>query len=203
MELEELKSIWKNGEPVFQPKDETEIASMLKKRSLTVIDKLKRNVWLDLIFTLVVSVGLLVYVLTLRNGALKWASISILIVFVVYTFYYIKKLILLNRFNPADENIRAHLESLIDTLSGYLKFYKRSYSLLYPIFFCLLLVLFGLERGAEKFVENLTNSPTIFYLIVMAGFYFFLATYVTNWYLKKLYGNHLEKLKGLLNDIHE
>jgi hypothetical protein len=202
MELEELKSIWKNSEPGFQPKNETEIASMLTGRSLSIIDKLKRSVWFELIFTLVVSGGLLIYAITLPPGALKWASISILIIFVVYTFYYVKKLILLNRFDPANENIQGNLVALIDNLSGYLKFYKRSYTLLYPIFFCLFLLFVGFERGAEKFFENLTKPGTIVYLAGMAAFYFFLATWFTNWYLRKLYGNHLEKLKGLLNDIH-
>lgn len=202
MELEELKSIWKNSEPGFQPKNETEIASMLTGRSLSIIDKLKRSVWFELIFTVVVSVGLLIYALRLPAGALKWASISILLMFLVYTFYYVKKLILLNRFNPANENIRANLISLIDSLSGYLKFYKRSYTLLYPIFFCLFLLFIGIERGAEKFFENLAKPRTILYLMCMAALYFFLSTWFTNWYLKKLYGNHLEKLKGLLNDIH-
>ena len=202
MELEELKSIWKSSEPGFQPKDETEIASMLTGRSLSIIDKLKRSVWLELIFTVVVSVGLLIYALTLPAGALKWTSISILLTFLAYTFYYVKKLILLNRFHPGNENIRANLISLIDSLSGYLKFYKRSYTLLYPIFFCLFLLFISIERGTEKFIENLSKPATIINVLCMAALYYFLSTRFTNWYLKKLYGNHLEKLKGLLNDIH-
>ena len=202
MELEELKSIWKSSEPGFQPKDETEIASMLTGRSLSIIDKLKRSVWLELIFTVVVSVGLLIYALTLPAGALKWTSISILLTFLAYTFYYVKKLILLNRFHPGNENIRANLISLIDSLSGYLKFYKRSYTLLYPIFFCLFLLFISIERGTEKFIENLSKPATIINVLCMAALYYFLSTWFTNWYLKKLYGNHLEKLKGLLNDIH-
>jgi len=202
MELEELKSIWKSSEPGFQPKDETEIASMLTGRSLSIIDKLKRSVWLELIFTVVVSVGLLIYALTLPAGALKWTSISILLTFLAYTFYYVKKLILLNRFHPGYENIRANLISLIDSLSGYLKFYKRSYTLLYPIFFCLFLLFISIERGTEKFIENLSKPATIINVLCMAALYYFLSTWFTNWYLKKLYGNHLEKLKGLLNDIH-
>lgn len=202
MELEELKSIWKNGTPGFQPKDETEIASMLKGRSLSIIDKLKRSVWFELIFTLVVSIGLLIYALTLPSGALKWTSISIILMCLAYTFYYVKKLILLNRFDPAKENIRANLISLISNLSGYLKFYKRSYTILYPVYFCVALLFGALERGTDSFFENLARPRTIVYLVLMAGVLFFLGTWFTNWYLKKLYGNHLEKLKGLLNDIH-
>jgi Ca2+/Na+ antiporter len=202
MELEELKILWKKSEQEFQPKNEIEIASMLKGRSSSIVDKLKRSVWFELVFTLVVSAALLMYAVTLAPGALQWASISILFIFLAYVFYYVKKIILLNRFDPGNDNIRENLISLTDSLTGYLKVYKRSYTLLYPVFFCLFLLFKGIERGAEKFFETLAKPETIIQLLGLAAVYFFISTWVTNWYLKKLYGNHLEKLKSLLNDIH-
>jgi hypothetical protein len=203
MELEDLKSIWKSSEPAFQPKNETEIASMLTGRSRSIIEKLKRNVWFELVLTLAVSVALLVYALALTPGMLKWAFISILLICLAYTFYYIKKLMLLNRFNPANENIHANLVSLIDSLTGYLKFYRRSYSILYPLYFGLVLLLGAIERGTAQFLEHLSKPKTIAYLLTMAAVVFFLCTSFTNWYLKKLYGNHLDKLKGLLKDLEQ
>jgi hypothetical protein len=202
MELEELKSIWKNSEPVFQPKDEREIATMLKGRSISIIDKLKRNVWFELILTIVVAVALLVYALSLPSGGLKWTSISFILMCLGATFYYVKKIIMLNRFNPANENIRGNLISLIDNLTAYLKFYKRSYTVLYPVYFCVALLFGAIERGAEAFFENLMRPRTIILLTFLTGVLFFVSTWFANWYLKKLYGNHLDKLKNLLSDIH-
>lgn len=198
-----MKSLWKNSEPSFQPKDASEIASMLTGKSRSIIDKLKRNVWFELILTLVLSVGLLVYALTLPSGLLKWAFISIMLICLAYTFYYIKKLMLLNRFNPATGNIHANLISLIDNLTGYLKFYKRSYSILYPIYFVLVLFLGLIERGADQFLDHLAKTKTIVSLVSVAALFFFLSTSFTNWYLRKLYGNHLDKLKGLLRDLEQ
>lgn len=202
MELEELKSIWKNSEPAFQPKGENEIASMLKGKSVSIVDKLKRNVLFELIFTIVVGIGLLVYALSLPSGAAKWLSISFILMCLAYTIVYVKKLILLNRFNSVNENIRGNLVSLIESVTSYLKFYKRSYTILYPVYFCLGLLFAGIERGAEAFFENLAKPRTLLLLTAMGGLLFFLSTRVANWYLKKLYGNHLEKLKSLLSDIH-
>ena len=203
MELEELKSIWKSSDPGFSPKNEAEIAQMLKGNSQSIVDKLKRSVWFELIFTLVAGIALLVYALTLPSGALKWTSVSILILFVGYSFYYIKKLTLLVKYNPAAENIRASLERLTDNLSSYLRFYKRSYTLLYPIYFVLGLLFVAMERGMDKFLANLSQPRTIIYLLVIGLVFFFCSTWLTNWYLKKLYGNHLEKLKSLLHDIKQ
>ena len=118
------------------------------------------------------------------------------------TFYYVKKIIMLNRFNPANENIRGNLVSLIDNLTAYLKFYKRSYTVLYPVYFCVALLFGAIERGAEAFFENLMRPRTIILLTFLTGVLFFVSTWFANWYLKKLYGNHLDKLKNLLSDIH-
>lgn len=202
-ELDELKSIWRQNDVAFQPKDEAEIARMLRGNSRSIVDKLKRNVWFELIITLIAGIVLLSYALTLTSGALKSTSVSILAVFVVYTVYYIKKITILNRFNPATENLRETLERLINNLSSYLKVYKSSYTILYPIYFGLGLLFGALERGMDKFIELLLQPRTMVYLTILAGLFFFCSTWLANWYLKKLYGNHLEKLKGLLNDLQE
>lgn len=203
MELDELKSIWKNNPPGFQSKDESEIAMMLKKQSTSIIEKLKRSVWFELIFTLVAGIVMLIYALTLPSGALKWTSVSALILFVAYLFYYAKKLTMLNRYASAHENIKSNLELLVNNLDSYLKFYKRSYTILYPIYFCLMLLFIGLERGADEFIAAITKPEKIVTLILLAVFFFFCSTWLTKWYLKKLYGNHLQKLKSLLRDLEQ
>jgi hypothetical protein len=202
MELEELKSIWKSSEPSFQPKDVNEIASMLSRKSVSIVDKLKRNVWIDLIVTMSTSAGLLAYATTLRSGALKWASISILCTLLLYVFYYIKKIALLRRFDPVTSNLRAHVEGLIHALSGYLEFYRKSYTVLYPIFFFVVLLLIGIEHGADHFISSMQRPVTIISLLLLAILYYFLSTKVVRWFLNRLYGRHLEKLKTLLTDIH-
>src|SRR5687768_5541143 len=135
MELEDLKSLWKKQGDSYRPRNEMEIAAMLNGRSKSIVMKLKRSVWIELGFTLVAGIALLVYALTLEASHLKNISIAILIVFVGYTIYYVKKLILLSRFNTSENNIRTNLESLINNLSGYLRYYRLSYTILYPVYF--------------------------------------------------------------------
>ncbi len=175
---------------------------MLKGNSKLLVDKLKRSVWFELIFTLVAGVILLVYALTLPSGALKWTSVSILAIFVAYCVYYIKKLMLLNSFNSTGDNLRVNLENLVSSFSSYLKFYRRSYTVLYPVYFCLGLLFGALERGFTEFMQALTTPRTIAYLLLTAGVFYFASTWLVNWILKKLYGNHLEKLKKVLLDLN-
>jgi hypothetical protein len=200
MELEDLKSIWKQNEPSYKPKNEQEIALMLRGKSMSIIDKLKRSVWLDFIITVVVSVALLVYAISLPSGALKWTSISLLLMCLAFTIYYIKKLTLLNRFVP-NENLQSTITTLIARLDNYLKFYKNSYAILYPVFFLLGLLFGAMEKGPAVYIEYLSRTSIIIYLVLMAGLFFFLSSWFANWYLKKLYGDHVEKLRKLLDEL--
>jgi hypothetical protein len=201
MELDELKHIWKKTGVDFHPKAEAELASMLKGNSKSIVDKLKRSVWFELIFTLVTCVVLLVYALKLPTGALKWISVSFLAIFFAYPFYYIKKLMLLHRFAGAQDNLKANLEQLIESLTQYLRFYKRSYAVLYPIYFCLVLTFVAIERGFDEFIHVLVKPQTIAWLLGLAGTFFFASTWLVDWFLKRLYGRHLEKLKNLLAEL--
>jgi hypothetical protein len=203
MELDDLKDIWKKTDADFRPKAEAELALMLKGNSKSIVNKLKRNVWIELIFTQVAGLALLIYALTLESGALKWTFVSILVLFVIYTFYYIKKLTLLNRFQSAADNLKGNLEKLITSLTSYLKFYKRSYTLLYPVYFCLGLLFGAVDRGFEAFKSSLVQPRTIGWLLVMAAVFYFSSTWLVTWLLKKLYGNHLDKLKSLLQELND
>jgi hypothetical protein len=200
MELEELRDIWKKQG--FQQKDEAELSAMLKGKSISIITRLKRNVLLELVFTFLGGLALLMYALTLPGGSLKWTSVSILMLFGVYSFYYVKKLRLLNRFDAGKEHIRANLEHLIHKLKLYLKFYRRSYSILYPVYFFLGLLFAGIEQGATAFFHRLSRPDVMATLLLGATVFFICSTWLTTWYLKKLYGNHLLKLEALLQDLY-
>lgn len=201
MELDDLKSIWKQDRPGFEPKRDAEIALMIKGRSNSIISKLKRSVWFELIFTIVCSIVLGIYAVTLDSGALMWTIISLLVLFGSYLFSYVKKILLLNQFNPSTENLKNGLQNLLDRLTTYLNFYKRSYAILYPVYFCLGLLYGAMEQGLDEFLQRLSQPKVIIYLVLLAGVFFFFTIWLTNWYLRKLYGNHLDKLKELLNEL--
>jgi hypothetical protein len=161
MELDELKDIWQKNKRDFKPKAEDEIALMLKGNSRSVVDKLKRSVWFELTFTLLAAIGFLVYAFTLPDGALKWTAVSVLVLFVSYSVYYIKKLILLNRFRPGTGPLKEMLENLIENLRSYLHFYQRSYTILYPVYFGLGILFGGLESGSERFLQTISDPKII------------------------------------------
>jgi hypothetical protein len=201
MELEDLKQIWKQSTASIQF-DEAQLAVMLKGNSKSVVDKLKKSVWIELGFTVIAGVILLLYAMNLQSGSLKWTTVSLLVLFVAYSFYYVKKLVLLFSFKPAEDNLKSNLERLTGSLSSYLKFYKRSYTVLYPVYFCLGILFGGLEAGSDRFFTIISEPKIIASLLLMAILFFVLSTWFANWYFKKLYGNHVKKLQGMLHDLN-
>jgi len=201
MELEDLKTIWKQNGPEFHQKGEAEITLMLKGRSMSIIARLKRNVWFELIIAVLSTLTLLLYAIGLKNGALKWTSISILVMTLAASVYFIKKLQLLNRFGEMNENLHDTLAHLITNLNSYLKFYKNSYAVLFPIYFFLALLFGALERGPRNYIEFILQPSVIIPLLLVAVLFFVTSTWLANWYIKKLYGDHLAKLQGLLHDL--
>jgi hypothetical protein len=201
MELDDLKNIWQNEKSALQY-NETELATMLRRSSTSPVEKLKRSVWFELILSIIAGLAFLAYASMLPGGALKWISVSILILLVGYAIYFVKKLMLLNNFIKADDNLKANLERLIISLSGYLKFYKGSYTVLYPVYFGLGIVFGAMETGSDSFIQKATNPQWISLIFGVAIAFFIISMFFANWYLKKLYGNHVDKLKSLLRDLN-
>lgn len=201
MEIEDLKDIWRMQSTAFQHKDEAELASMLRGKSTSIVARLKRNVWIELIFTFLGGLGLLAYAMTLPDGSLKSTSISILLLFSIYSIYYFKKLRLLHQFDHSNDHIKANLERLIHSLNGYLRFYKRSYAILYPVYFILGLLFTAIEQGASGFISKISKPEVFVTLLAGAILFFICSTWLTSWYLKKLYGDHLKKLEAILGEL--
>lgn len=201
LELDDLKSIWKGNRP-FEAKPAEEIAAMLKGRSNSPIAKLKRSTWFELVFVLVTIIATLFYALRLPSGSLRWSLIATVVIFMVYCVYYFKKLRLLNSFDSSHQNIRENLEKLVKDLNTYLHFYKISYAVVFPAYLLLVLLFTAIERGAAPFFHQLTQPETILRLSALLVF-IIIAVFISKWYLKKLYGTHLEALKELLKDIND
>ena len=197
MELGDLKSLWKQNQPEYQVKNEAEIALMLRGKSKSIIDKLKRNVWFELIFTIIAGTALLIYALMLPSGAAKWTAIALLLMCIAYTFFYTKKLLMLRRFPMSNDNLHNTLSVLIENLTGYIKFYKRSYTILYPFYFILSLLFGVIERGASAYLTMISRWSTMITLLALAIVFFFMTTWFASWYLKKLY----DRLKALYLEL--
>ena len=124
-----------------------------------------------------------------------------MILFAAYILYFVKKILLLNEYNAGSDNLKATLENLHKRLNTYLTFYERSYAILYPVYFCLGLIFGLLETGADHFLHRFEDMGYSAWFVVFTVVFFVVIYLLTNWYLRKLYGDHIEKLRELLHEL--
>ncbi len=202
MELDDLKNIWQKSD-LYKPRREEEITDMLNGRSKSIIARLRRNVWFELVFTIIGGMLLLYYVFSIPSPSFRTAFVLVLLSFLLYIIYYLKKIKLLNRFEGSPGNVRANLERLVHDLDAFLRFYYRSYTLLYPGYLLLIVILAIADLGLDQFLESLREWRTVAYLLFLVLLSVALSFWISKWYLGKLYGTHLQKLRGLLRELQE
>jgi hypothetical protein len=109
--------------------------------------------------------------------------------------------VLLRKFDSSGEDMKTSLLNLHTKLTTYLSFYKKSYGILYPVYFFLGVLFGAIDSGLDNFLNRIKDPLTLAFLACLTGLFFIITIFFTNVYLKKLYGNHLAKLKELLDEL--
>jgi MFS family permease len=211
MELDELKILLKEKLYTQHPEKSTEyISSLLSKNTQSVIGKLKRSLWIEIIACLM---------FTLACAAVgiigKYASLRIYFsIFAVLCFLFLPVLWFLlqktKKLSSISLPVKSNLEFLVKILKEYVKRYFQLTMALIPI---TIFIAFSLGYSDENLHNPKLHNPffptligstqsiifVIIYLILFSvGMY-----YVTKWYLKKFYGNYIEQLQSLIKELED
>jgi len=123
MELEDFKNIYQKKEGATPLRSAEELASLVKRKSTTAIEKVVRNLRMELIFGTVLCVILSVYVFRMPGSYILPYLAGLIIVFmIIQTLVYIpvfKRIKHLHDNNQAAT--RMWLKSLIDYLERFIK----------------------------------------------------------------------------------
>lgn len=205
MELDDLKLHLKQKPGEEQPvKTQDEITALLEKRTVSILDKIKKS----LLFEIICCVGFVIACIATVFIAKYWYLKVYFGVFAVLLqpFFFVL-LYLLKKMKKVYHHsmpVKKNLETLYSLLK---EFVKRNFQFTMGLVpFCLILATWLGYHDPSK--EHLpegnnfgNNSSLILFLILYGvvlsvGMYFF-----AKWYLKKLYGNYLEQLQGLIKEL--
>jgi hypothetical protein len=224
MELDSLKDIWKNlDEEDVRPESDAQIAAMLQKRSHSPIAKMKRNLRWELIAVLVLYSLTIWYYITAWEGRYWEVALLLFIVGIFFLFYYYRKNKLLKDMQCVACEVKSNLQRQLATLEKYVNFYFITGTLLTPIayFVAGLIVFFktpertgddkqpigpqvgdSLGRGFNL-NANISDHRS-FVLFIVVGIVLTISIYFLNrWYVNRLYGQHIKKLKYLVHQMEE
>jgi uncharacterized membrane protein len=207
MELEQLKNIW-TRETGPQDKKDGYLLSLLSKPSNSPIAKMKRNLWLELIAVIVLYGACVVYYLFAFHGKMKELSWLMLVMGLLFVIYYYRKNKLLNNMQCISCRVKSNLELQLGTLEKYVRFYLLFGNIALPV----TMIIVGYVV-LVLYPERLHSSKTLFHSSSMQSLaikYIFItavlsvgASFLNRWYVNRLYGQHVKKLREIVNEMSD
>lgn len=203
MELDDLKGAWKQQAQQTANKllSEDELLSMLRSKATNSIDSLKRSVLFELWSTVLFLVVCMVVGFATADHSVRQISMIAVFLSCGFGYYYYKKLSLLKNLNVESKPIKETLSNLITQFEKFLRFYRWGYNILIP--FALFIGAFaGYKASSEKdVIQIISDIPMWITLIAILVPIAVLFNFGMKWYLKRLYGNHLSRLRSILGEL--
>lgn len=193
MELDDLKHIWQNSGEASQPAMNAEALLLItRQRSQNIIERLVRNIWYELVVSIFVVIAWFYYTLFHAEEHWRIGGLTMGIFMIASLGFYLWGLFRLKSISMADVSLKESLTQLIKQFKLYIKAYTWLNILLIPFanFLGAYLILSPLEDG-------LKTSAMI--AVGMAP----LMWWFMRWYINRLYGQHLIRLEGILQELNE
>lgn len=184
----------------------TGITNLHELKTNSVLEKLKKSLQFEIVFGLlfVAAFLFLAFHSSINNIKIYFGFFSIVIAFFVGILIYL--LSKTQQVNISQFSVKQHLISLHNLLSQFVKRCFQFTMLLIPVCFVSALYLayndmqYHTTNSVQYFDIPLPKKYIIILLVVIVGFTVFMY-YFTKWYLKKLYGNNLQQLKQMIDEI--
>jgi hypothetical protein len=209
IELDDLRHIWKDkiDSNIDKQRMEAEkIRELLSRKSTGIIDKLRKNLLMEIgMFALCLLLIACVPFYFKSKEVTLLCGLVICVIFIPYLVYYIKKYMELKKFFSYSSSIKVSLQALILQLEKYLNIYFWGSLLLTPVsvFLSGFAILYEMKALGFLLYFDMFNSATLSLLLSFALLLTLVSYPIMKWYIRKLYGQHLENLKGCLKELEE
>lgn len=210
MELDELKyQLNQKLANDHASRSNADLSALLKKKTFSVIGKLKRSLIIELVLCILFFAAMLYvcFVTDYWSIRLYFGVFTVLLLAMTFILFYLYRRT--NELSNADRPVKSNLHTLVSLLEEFVKRYFQFTMALLPICFMFSLILSYAEPieipEIEKFSIKVFTAR--WQVMVFLGVYMITLAvvlyYFTKWYLKKLYGNYLKELKQYINELDQ
>lgn len=208
MELDEFKDLLNQKlENDHLHRSESDIAELLSKKANSVLVKIQKSLWFEIISAVVITIAFALIAITSKYQSFQIYFSVFTLVFIPFTIVFI---FLLKKTSSIDNNlpIKMNLQKIVNILEEFMKRYFQFTMVLIPICLIFSFALGYTEKEPIRFMDSLIDKykPSALWLM---GFTFLYATaliigvyYFTKWYLKKMYGKYVDELKKYINELN-
>jgi hypothetical protein len=198
MELDNLKAIWKEQDPL--PEVQPDLQQLLQKKSRGPIARMRRNVMIEGIVMVLCYIPTIILYLAWFDGRLWFISLMMSVILVFYWVYYLRKDRLLKKMQCVTCEVRSNLTRQVDILGKYLRFYLWTTTLVIVIswFVAYLAIRYSLHLKGIPIPQWLEPLLIVLVIPCSIGLHF-----LNKRYFNKLYGRDAQKLRDLLREMDE
>ncbi|MDX2249291.1 MAG: hypothetical protein SF052_21055 [Bacteroidia bacterium] len=207
MNFEELKYIWQEHSDAASETMQvsaSQIHSMLQARSKSALDKINRNLLIDLSAFILLILSGTGWVLYSHTPLTSFEMVFLGLTIFTSGFFYWRKFRALNRVSITTDNLRASLSAITHTLDFYMKLYFYLVVIAVPVMGSGGM-LYGFYKGSQEDGRTLEEvTPAIWMLLVgLMVVYSTLAVLASRWYVQRMFGVHYQELKTCLRELEE
>lgn len=210
MELDELKSLINQKlTTAHAGRSGDDIAQILTRKTGSVIDKLKRSLWIEIFFCTGFILLFAYFGLAGGNHAYQvyFSVFTVLTgVFLVIVIYLLKRT---QQLSATALPVKSNLQTIVTIIEAFMKRYFQFTMGLIPVCFVFALLLIYYDHGSIPEAGTIFGSHfkaswqlavfLILYITTLAaGIYYF-----TKWYLQRSYGRYVAQLKQCIRELDE
>lgn len=210
MELDELKSLINQKlTTAHTGRSGDDIAQILTRKTGSVIDKLKRSLWIEIICCIGAILLFAYFGFTGGNHAyhVYFSAFAVLTgIFLLIVIYLLRRT---QQLSNTALPVKSNLQTIVNIIESFMKRYFQFTMGLIPVCFVFALVLIYHDYGSIPDAGTIFSTYfksswqmvlflTAYVAILATGIYYF-----TRWYLKRLYGRYVEQLKQCILELEE
>ena len=203
MDIEKLKGAWKSYTEDLRErgsKNASELREILSRKSEQSLRRLRKNFLIEAGINLAAIPLVLIIVINqyaqVGDHRYYLSGFLVLLLLAFLGFLY-NSYMRIYRY----ENLELSLEQKLEEQVKRLKKFMSSYAVIGYILYFLVFVVSLLVNAYQNLMEELPRLGLG--LLIAVILFFLLIRPLMRWYLKRLYGRHLDSLTGYLNELHD
>ena len=206
MELESLKTLWKDVGATTASTSAQELEELLSKKSKSPIAKLKRNLFWEMVVVVVLYSAVILYYILLNQPGAIYFSLLMAMVGGLYGWYYVVKRRLLINMECVTCEVKSNLSTQLLMLEKLVKLYLWAGTLLLPVVFIISGII---AYDSTPLPPDLPLSKREFFIYFLIALFLLSAVFtvpvffLNKWYINLLYGRHVKKLRQIVNEMNE
>lgn len=210
MELDEMKSLINQKlTTAHTGRSANDIAHILTRKTSSVTDKLKRSLWIEILFCIAVIL-IFAYLGIAGSNHLYRIYFSVFavlaVVFLLIVIYLLRRM---QELSATALPVKSNLQTIVIIIETFMKRYFQFTIGLIPVCFVFAFLLgyndhSSIPETGQAAASYFTDAwqVIVFMIVYMiglsVGIYYF-----TKWYLKKLYGRYVAQLKECILELEE